>query len=98
MATLSRRDLLGRTMRLGCAAGIASGLIASARARASCATPDSEGLRASLNYVAQAPDPSQSCAHCAFFSADAGGGCGTCTILGGPSDASGHCDSWSPPS
>lgn len=99
MPSLSRRELVLRALRCGAAAGLAPGLIARARAADSCVAPDSEGLRASLNYSSEAADPAQSCARCAFFSAEgSNAACGNCTILTGPADASGHCDSWSPPS
>lgn len=96
MTRLSRRQLLLGTLPLG-VAGLA--LARSARAADACVQPDSEALRASLNYVGTAADPAASCAHCAFFTADAAGGaCGACRILGGGVDAAGHCDSFSPPS
>ena len=95
MAQLTRRELLFRAVPLG-VAGIA--LARGARA-GSCVEPESESLRSSLNYVATAPDPASSCAHCAFFTADrAGDACGMCKIMGGPIDSTGHCDSFSPPS
>jgi hypothetical protein len=37
--------------------------------------------------------PDKSCAMCNFFSATSGG-CGSCMILGGPTYATGYCDSW----
>ena len=96
MTPLSRRQFLLRAMPLG-VAGIA--LARGARAADACVEPDTESLRASLNYVSASTDPAAACAHCAFFTADsAGGACGTCKILGGAVDAVGHCDSFSPPS
>jgi hypothetical protein len=71
----------------------------SACAAGSCVQPESEALRTSVNYVESAADPAAACARCAFFTADpAGGACGSCQILSGPVDATGHCDSFSPPS
>ena len=95
MIRLSRRTFLFRTASLG----IASFAIARvARAADACVQPDSESLRASLNYASASADSAAACAHCAFFTADsAGGACGACQILGGPVDAAGHCDSFSPP-
>ena len=93
MTGLTRRQLLLRAVPLGVA--FAPGL----RAAAACVDPDSESLRASLNYVSKAADAATSCAHCAFFTADpSGGACGTCQILSGAVDRTGHCDSFSPPS
>ena len=78
------------------AAGVA--LAHTAHAADSCVEPDSESLRASLNYASQAAEPAASCAHCAFFTADAAGvACGACKIMSGPVDSTGHCDSFSPP-
>jgi hypothetical protein len=93
-AGLSRRLLL-QAVPLGLA-GFA--FARAARAAESCTQPESESLRASLNYAATAADPAAACAHCAFFTAGPAGACGSCTILGGPVDATGHCDSFSPPS
>ena len=95
MTALSRRQLLLRAVPLG-VAGIA--LARTARAVDACVSPESESLRASLNYASTAADAAASCAQCAFFTADpAGGACGACRILGGPVDATGRCDSFSPP-
>ena len=96
MTGLSRRQLLLRAVPLGMA-GIA--FTRAARAAGACVQPESESLRASLNYVSPSADAAAACAHCAFFTADAAGGaCGECKILGGPVDSTGHCDSFSPPS
>jgi hypothetical protein len=70
-----------------------------AAAADSCVALESESLRASLNYAVIAADAATSCRHCAFFTADpAAPACGGCAILGGPIDATGYCDSFSPPS
>lgn len=95
MTGLTRRQLLLRAVPLGMA-GIA--FARAARAAEACVQPESESLRTSLNYTSAGADPAATCAHCAFFTTDAAGGaCGGCTILGGPVDATGHCDSFSPP-
>jgi hypothetical protein len=96
MARLTRRRLLLNAVPLG-VAGLA--LARGAGAAGACVQPASEALRASLNYVGAAPDPASACAHCAFFTAAAAGdACGECTIMSGSVDATGHCDSFSPPS
>jgi hypothetical protein len=96
MTALTRRQLLLGAVPLG-VAGFA--LSDPARAAGACVQPDSESLRASLNYVSPSADAAAACAHCAFFTADpAGGACGECKILGGPVESTGHCDSFSPPS
>lgn len=96
MNRLTRRQLLLQAAPLGAAV---IGLAHAARADEACVQPDSESLRASLNYVSASVDASAACARCAYFTADpAGGSCGPCQILGGPVDATGHCESFSPPS
>ncbi len=95
MTGLTRRQLLLRAVPLGAAAVAFARTVGAAEA---CVQPESESLRASLNYVSATADPGAACAHCAYFTADpAGGACGPCQILGGPVDATGHCDSFSPP-
>jgi hypothetical protein len=96
MTQLTRRQLLFRAVPLG-VAGIA--FARAVRAADACVAPDTESLRASLNYANPGADAAATCAHCAFFTADtAGGACGACKILGGAVDSTGHCDSFSPPS
>jgi hypothetical protein len=96
MTRMTRRRFLFRVAPLGLAG---AAVARPAGAGESCAGPESESLRASLNYTATAADPASTCAHCAFFTADPpGGACGQCTILGGPVDRTGRCDSFSPPS
>jgi hypothetical protein len=96
MTGLTRRQLLLRSVPL-CFAGIA--FARAVRAAEACVQPDSESLRASLNYVARSADPAAACVHCAFFTADpAAGDCGACQMVGGPVDSAGHCDSFSQPS
>ena len=67
MSGLSRRQLLFHAVPIGLA-GLA--FARPARAAGSCVQPDSESLRASLNYVTTAADASAACAHCAYFAAD----------------------------
>jgi sulfatase maturation enzyme AslB (radical SAM superfamily) len=49
--------------------------------------------RNSLHWSAMSTQADKSCAKCNFFSATSGG-CGSCVILGGATDATGYCDSW----
>ncbi len=95
MTGLTRRQLLLRAVPLGMA-GIA--FARAARAADACVQPESESLRASLNYVSSSANASATCAHCAYFARDpAGDACGACQILSGPVDAAGYCESFSPP-
>ena len=97
MSELTRRQLLGRALPLALATVVV--VARTAAAADSCVDPESESLRASLNYTSKADDPATNCAACAFFSPDsARAGCGNCTMKSGRVDATGHCDSFSPPS
>ena len=95
MTGVTRRQVLLGAAPLGLAS---IAVTRAARAADACVQPESESLRTSLNYTSAGADAATTCAHCAFFTMDAAGGaCGGCTILGGPVDATGHCDSFSPP-
>ena len=53
-----------------------------------------KGMRRSLGFKLQAPDPEKHCGTCAFFTGPAGG-CGKCQLLsGGAVAATSVCDSW----
>ena len=67
MTGLTRRHLLLRAVPLG-VAGIA--FARAVRAADACVGPDTESLRASLNYTGTGADAAAACAHCAFFTAD----------------------------
>ena len=67
MTRLTRRHLLLRAVPLG-VAGIA--FARAVRAADACVGPDTESLRASLNYANPGADAAATCAHCAFFTAD----------------------------
>lgn len=97
MNDIARRSFLRKTAQIAASMVIAPQLIPLARAAESCADPASESLRVSMNYVAKAADPAQSCESCGFFAQDAAApACGNCDIMSGPVDAAAHCDSWSP--
>lgn len=99
----TRRELV--FAGLGLALG-GSGLLASTGCSETDACVDADALttgqaslRASFHYVGRSPDgEARQCAGCQFFSpgdaADAAG-CGTCSILQGPVNGRGACDSWS---
>lgn len=92
---LSRRRLLTRMMQIS----IGGAFVASAHAADSaCVDPKTMSAsevtsRNSLHWSAMSTQPDKSCAMCNFFSATSGG-CGSCMILGGPTYATGYCDSW----
>jgi len=90
-----RRHFLQRALGLVPVILVAPAAVRQALADTSCAQPESESLRGSLHYVAMAADPQKDCKVCGFFTPKSSGGCGECQILGGPVDATGHCESWS---
>lgn len=64
-----------------------------------CVSPDSlspseNSLRQSVNYTEKSENPETVCGQCAYFHADGATGCGTCDILRGIVNESGHCASW----
>jgi len=92
---LTRRRLMGLGLQVISACAIPLGVMR-ANAADTCTDAASEGLRDSLHYTATAPDPTQVCGGCAFYSQDdVTQPCGKCTILSGPVTPKGHCDSWS---
>lgn len=52
--------------------------------------------RRSLGYVEAATDAARRCQGCAFFTAAAEAGCGTCGLLAGPVNAGASCNSFAP--
>jgi high potential iron-sulfur protein len=92
---LTRRRIVQMGMQIASIGALPLGVM-SAKAADTCSDAASEGLRTSLHYTAAGPDPAQTCSACAFFSKDdASQACGKCTIMSGPVNPKGHCDSWS---
>lgn len=92
MGNIRRREALVRGLQLVSALSMIPAVV---RAESSsCVHADSESLRESLNYTDATPVAEQPCKACGFFS-EPSGSCGSCTIMSGPVDANGHCDSWS---
>lgn len=92
--------LLGSMTRLPLlAVAIIHPAMASAAGRNSCFDPDAldsgeQGMRESLGYSEDFPNSEQHCRACAFFTPDAEGVCGSCSILHGSVSPEGHCSSW----
>lgn len=94
LTPLPRRAALLRLFQSAAALAVAP-FCARALAAESCADPASESLRGSMNYAVDSGDPAKTCAGCAFYTADESSpACGLCTIMSGPVDAGGVCDSW----
>jgi hypothetical protein len=100
--TISRRALLAAACQIPAAIvfAVVSGC-ADKKPSAACANPDQlsdaeRGMRASVQYTDQSPDPAKTCGGCAYFrrAADTAD-CGNCQILNSPVYAQGHCTSWS---
>lgn len=50
--------------------------------------------RKSLAYVDQSPNPAKLCSNCQLFTPSAGPGCAGCTVVKGPINPNGYCNSW----
>lgn len=96
MSTLPRRLMIHKLCHVTLIA-LAAPLVANrSRAADACGDPTSQPLRPSLNYAKTAPKASQTCSACGYYTPTTSSSCGTCVIMSGPVDATGHCDSWSP--
>jgi|SRR5579871_2946375 len=95
--SISRRRLFG-------AAVLGTGLLLGLGGATSAAAPacfdlnalstSDRGMRDSLGFKPQSPDPKKRCGLCSFFTAGSGE-CGACALLnGGPVAATSVCDSW----
>ena len=96
MHELSRRWVLRRALQITAALTVLPRVANAADAARSCVDPQSESLRTSLHYAGVSAVANQSCSGCGYFTRDSGqNGCGSCVIMSGPVDETGHCDSWS---
>lgn len=96
----SRRTFL-RTAAALAPVGLALPLVARAQAPAACVDPASLPLsqkskRRALAYAEPSDQPGKACGACAFYTAGAAAGCGTCTLLSGPVAAIAVCSSFAP--
>jgi hypothetical protein len=94
MTSSVRRNLVRQGVQALSVCSVLPLFTSRSHAATSCTDPSSEALRVSLHYSDAAPNPAQACAACGFFTAAQA--CGNCTIMSGPVDPKGHCDSWSP--
>lgn len=95
---LSRRGLLRASA--GAVAMAAAGCTNTTSS--ACSDPDSLtdeeiALRTSVGYRDRSTDKNQICGGCAFFK-PSDSSCGSCSILNGLVNRSGHCASWAVPS
>jgi High potential iron-sulfur protein len=97
---LSRRELLGHTVCLAVIGSTPILLNACTKPELHCedVTGLSEAdaqLRASLEYRDLSPyGEKKSCSNCAFYKAGKKNECGQCTLVKGPINPLGHCNSW----
>lgn len=89
---VSRRFLLGSfALAPGAVILAVSG---AARAQGICVTPTDDGLPEALHFVETSPHPDRACRNCTFWTAAAGGGCGTCAMLQRSTSPNAFCESW----
>lgn len=98
--TFSRREWLHRTLQLSLAVALSAIAAGCQKSGALvCGDPaqlsDAEkSLRTSLHYTEKSAQIEQVCAGCGFFEGPENAACGTCTLLEGPVNTRGRCDSW----
>ncbi|HTW74512.1 MAG TPA: hypothetical protein VMD56_06275 [Steroidobacteraceae bacterium] len=92
---ISRRRLLARMVQIsiGGALAPAAGAAENACVDLRKMSSDEVSARNSLHWTVKSTHSDKSCSICNFFTATSGG-CGMCMILGGPTYATGYCDSW----
>jgi hypothetical protein len=99
-STLSRREMLGRTLHLAVIGSMPILLNACAKPEFHCQDVSSVGeadlaLRTALEYQDVSPHGEQkSCSNCSFYKAGDKDACGQCTLVRGPIHPLGYCNSW----
>lgn len=98
--TFSRREVLGHTVRLAIIGATATLLHACKKPELHCedvsglSEEDAE-LRAQLEYQDRSPHgQNKTCSSCAFFKVGKKDECGLCTLVKGPINPLGYCNSW----
>ena len=99
-STLTRREMLGQTVRLVVIGSAPALLSACEKPEIHCeevsglSEADME-LRKQLEYRDDSPHgESKNCQNCAFYRAGKKNECGKCTLIKGPIHPLGYCDSW----
>jgi hypothetical protein len=99
-STLSRREMLGRSVHLAVIGSMPILLSACTKSEFSCQDVSALGegdleLRSALEYQDRSPHGEQkSCSNCAFYKAGEKNACGLCTLVRGPIHPAGYCNSW----
>lgn len=98
--TLSRREMLGRTVHLAVVGSIPVLLHACTKPEFRCNDVSGLGsadlaLRTQLEYQDRSTHGEQkNCSNCAFYKAGDKNQCGVCTLVRGPIHPLGYCNSW----
>jgi hypothetical protein len=98
--TLARRTLLRSTVHLAVLSSVPVLLQGCKEAEFTCddisgLSKEDAQLRATLEYRDRSPyDEAKNCSKCAFFVAGGKDQCGQCTVVKGPIDPRGYCNSW----
>ena len=98
--TISRREMLGHTVRLALIGSAPALLSACKKPELHCEDvsglrDDDLKLRTSLEYRDLSPHgEDKSCASCAFYKVGKTNECGQCTLVQGPIHPMGYCNSW----
>ena len=99
--TLSRRQILERGIRLALVGSTPILLNACSKPELHCEdvsalSEDDRALRSQLEYRDLSPyAETKSCSKCAFYKAGKKNECGKCTLVKGPINPRGYCNSWS---
>jgi len=99
-STLSRREMLGRTVQLAVIGSMPILLNACTKPEFRCQDVSTLGkgdleLRTTLEYRDGSPHGEQkNCSNCAFYKAGDKNECGQCTLVRGPIHPLGYCNSW----
>ena len=101
MAKISRRVFLVRGATLGAAVGASVVALGCGGEEGlnctdtSSLTPPEQATRSNLAYVDASPHgAAKNCLNCNFYEAAAEGQCGGCTLVKGPINPQGYCNSW----
>lgn len=101
MTKMSRRVFLVRGATLGAAVGVSiSALGCGGEEGLSCTdtsglTPAEQSTRTNLAYVDASPHgAAKNCLNCNFYTAAGANQCGGCTLVKGPINPDGYCNSW----
>jgi hypothetical protein len=99
-STLSRREMLGRTVHLAVIGSMPVLLHACTQPEFHCQDVTNVGkadleLRNALEYQDRSAHGEQkNCGNCAFYAAGGKNQCGQCTLVRGPIHPLGYCNSW----